>query len=157
MFISIVQVVLLPILLGLIAKAILKEKANVVNEIMPAISAFSIASIVGGVIGANASRIVSAIGIIVVVIILHNLCGYALGYTVGRLTGMERKKCITLAIEVGMQNSGLAASLSASQFASMPMAAVPAALFSAWHNISGAMFAFLLKSREGRLEAFSQE
>jgi BASS family bile acid:Na+ symporter len=148
MFISIVQVVLLPIALGLIVKAVLKDKANVVNDVMPAISSLSIASIVGGVIGANAERIIGAIGIIVVVIILHNLCGYALGYFVGKMTGMPRKKRITLAVEVGMQNSGLAASLAASQFATMPMAAVPAALFSAWHNISGALFAALVKSRE---------
>ncbi|MDN5297610.1 MAG: bile acid:Na+ symporter, family [Clostridiales bacterium] len=151
MFISIVQVVLLPIALGLIVKAVLKDKANVVNDIMPAISSLSIACIVGGVIGANAERIIGALGIIVIVIILHNLCGYALGYFVGKMTGMSRKKRITLAVEVGMQNSGLAASLAASQFAAMPMAAVPAALFSAWHNISGALFAAIVKSREAKI------
>jgi BASS family bile acid:Na+ symporter len=150
MFISIVQVVLLPIALGLIVKAVLKDKANVVNDVMPAISSLSIACIVGGVIGANAARIIGALGIIVIVIILHNLCGYALGYFVGKMTGMSRKKRITLAVEVGMQNSGLAASLAASQFAAMPMAAVPAALFSAWHNISGALFAAIVKSREAK-------
>jgi len=146
MFISIIQVVLLPIALGVIIKALIKEKANFVNDYMPAISTISIACIVGGVIGANASKILASLGIIVIVVILHNLLGYALGYAIGRLTGMERRKCITLAIEVGMQNSGLAASLAASQFASMPLAAVPAALFSAWHNISGAILAWAVKS-----------
>ncbi|WP_343213118.1 bile acid:sodium symporter family protein [Fusibacter paucivorans] len=157
MFISIVQVVLLPIALGLIVKAMLKEKANVVNDVMPAISSLSIACIVGGVIGANAERIIGALGIIVIVIILHNLSGYALGYFVGKITGMPRKKRITLAVEVGMQNSGLAASLAASQFAAMPMAAVPAALFSAWHNISGALFAAIVKSREAKMAESEME
>ena len=152
MFMSIVQVVLVPIVLGLAIKAILKEKANVVNDIMPAISSLSIASIVGGVIGANSERIISSLGVIVIVIMLHNLSGYALGFVVGKFTGMSFRKSITLAIEVGMQNSGLAASLAASQFAAMPMAAVPAALFSAWHNISGALFAAFVRSRSAKME-----
>jgi len=150
MFISIIQVVLLPIALGLIVKTIIKEKANAVEDYMPAVSTISIACIVGGVIGANSTKILSSLGIIVIVVILHNLCGYALGYGFAKLTGMDRKKSITLAIEVGMQNSGLAASLAASQFAAMPLAAVPAALFSAWHNISGAIFAWGARSLEAK-------
>ncbi len=152
MFISIVQVVLIPIALGLIVKIIIKEKANTVEDYMPAVSTMSIACIVAGVIGANSEKILSSLGIIVIVVILHNLLGYALGYLVGKLTGMDRKKRITLAIEVGMQNSGLAASLAASQFAAMPLAAVPAALFSAWHNISGATLAWIMRSRESKLK-----
>ncbi|MTI57458.1 MAG: bile acid:sodium symporter family protein [Geosporobacter ferrireducens] len=148
MFMSIIQVVLLPITVGLIVKAVIKEKADVVESYMPAVSTISIACIVGGVIGANAAKILSSLGLIVLVVILHNACGYALGFLVGKLTGMDRKKSITLAVEVGMQNSGLAASLAASQFAAMPLAAVPAALFSAWHNISGAIFAWVAKSLE---------
>lgn len=148
MFISIVQVVLLPIALGLIIKAIIKEKANIIEAYMPAVSSISIACIVGGVIGANSTKILASIGLIVVVVILHNVCGYALGYFVGKFTGMDRKKSITLAVEVGMQNSGLATSLAATQFASMPLAAVPAALFSAWHNISGAILAWGVKFLE---------
>ncbi len=148
MFISIIQVVLLPIALGLIVKTLIKEKADVVEDYMPAVSTISIACIVGGVIGANSAKILGSLGIIVVVVILHNLSGYALGFLVGKMTGMDRRKSITLAVEVGMQNSGLAASLAASQFAAMPLAAVPAALFSAWHNMSGAVLAWVARSFE---------
>ena len=150
MFISILQVVLLPIIVGLIVKAILKEKASFVEDYMPAVSTISIACIVGGVIGANSAKIINSLGVIVIVVILHNLLGYALGYLVAKMTGMDRKKSITLAIEVGMQNSGLAASLAASQFATMPLAAVPAALFSAWHNISGSILAWGIKTYEAK-------
>lgn len=150
MFISIIQVVLLPIALGLIVKAIIKEKANVIEDYMPAISTISIACIVGGVIGANSTKILSSLGVIVIVVVLHNICGYALGFLLGKTTGMGRRQSITLAVEVGMQNSGLAASLAASQFATMPLAAVPAALFSAWHNISGAIFAWAAKAIEAK-------
>ena len=148
MFISIIQVVLLPIVLGLIVKAIIKEKASVIENYMPAVSTISIACIVAGVIGANSTKILDSLGLIVIVVMLHNLLGYALGFLVGKITGMDRKKSITLAIEVGMQNSGLAASLAASQFAAMPLAAVPAALFSAWHNISGSIFAWGARALE---------
>ena len=142
MFISIIQVVILPIVLGLVIKSILKEKADIVEDYMPAVSSIAIACIVGGVIGANKEMILASLGIIVLVVILHNVLGYAVGYFIGKLTGMGHKKSITISVEVGMQNSGLATSLAASQFASMPMAAVPGALFSAWHNISGAIYSW---------------
>ena len=113
---------------------------------MPSISTLSISCIVGGVISSNKEQILASLGVIILVVMLHNVCGYIIGYFIGRLTGMDHKKSITLSIEVGMQNSGLATSLAASQFASMPLATVPAALFSVWHNVSGAIVAWLAKS-----------
>lgn len=143
MFINITQVVLIPIALGLTIKAVFKEKADVVEDYMPVVSTLAIGSIVGGVIGANAERILASLGIIIGVVILHNLLGYAIGFfAASKLFGMDGKRSIAMAIEVGMQNSGLAASLAATQFAAMPMAAVPAAIFSAFHNISGAILAW---------------
>ncbi|WP_409228627.1 bile acid:sodium symporter family protein [Gudongella sp. SC589] len=150
MFTSIVQVVILPIALGLIIKSIIKDKADVLEDYLPAVSSIAIACIVGGVIGGNRERILASLGLIVVVVILHNVLGYITGLGIGRLTGMDRRKSITIAVEVGMQNSGLATSLAASQFAAMPLAAVPGALFSAWHNVSGAIFAWIAKSIESR-------
>ncbi len=154
MFVSILQVVILPIALGLVIRTILRETADTIEEYMPAVSSIAISCIVGGVIGANKENIVASFGLIVVVVILHNLLGYALGFFVGRMAGMDNRQSITVAIEVGMQNSGLATSLATSQFAAMPLAAVPGALFSAWHNISGAIFAWAAKSlKEGRSQS----
>lgn len=154
MFVSILQVVILPIALGLVIRTILRETADTIEEYMPAVSSIAISCIVGGVIGANKEKIVASFGLIVVVVILHNLLGYALGFFIGRMAGMDNRQSITVAIEVGMQNSGLATSLAASQFAAMPLAAVPGALFSAWHNISGAIFAWAAKSlKEGRSQS----
>jgi BASS family bile acid:Na+ symporter len=150
MFTSIVQVVILPIALGLLLKSIIKDKADVLEDYLPAVSSIAIACIVGGVIGGNRERILASLGLIVVVVVLHNILGYLIGLGIGRLTGMDRRKSITIAVEVGMQNSGLATSLAASQFAAMPLAAVPGALFSAWHNVSGAVFAWIAKSIESR-------
>lgn len=154
MFVSILQVVILPITLGLVVRTILRETADTIEEYMPAVSSIAISCIVGGVIGANKEKILASFGLIVVVVILHNLLGYALGFFVGRMSGMDNRQSITVAVEVGMQNSGLATSLAASQFAAMPLAAVPGALFSAWHNISGAIFAWAAKSlKEGKSQS----
>ena len=77
------------------------------------------------------------------VVVLHNLLGSALGFAIGRISGMSWKKCVALSIEVGMQNSGLAAGLAKTHFASLTAAAVPGAIFSSWHNISGSILAWL--------------
>ena len=83
---------------------------------------------------------------------LHNVCGYALGYFVGRALGLSKAQMRTLSIEVGMQNSGLATSLATMHFAAMPLAAVPGAVFSVWHNISGAIYANILARTAGKDE-----
>ena len=96
---------------------------------------------------AGAERIRTTAGLVALAVVLHNGLGLALGWGVGRLFRMDAARRRTLAIEVGMQNSGLAVSLAAMHFASMPLAAVPGALFSVWHNVSGALFANLCARR----------
>ena len=83
--------------------------------------------------------------IVILVVILHNLLGLSLGFTIGRLLRLEKPKCVALSIEVGMQNSGLASSLANMHFAAYPLATVPGAIFSVWHNISGALAAKLFQ------------
>jgi BASS family bile acid:Na+ symporter len=152
MFISIIQVVIVPVALGLAAKYLLKEKATSVEEYMPALSSIAISCTVAGIIAANVDTILSSLGIVVIVVIIHNLLGILIGYYFGRFTGMGRKRSITLAIEVGLQNSGLASSLAATHFTAMPMATVPGALFSAWQNIAGSIFAWYMKRNELKID-----
>lgn len=80
-------------------------------------------------------------GVMVLVVILHNLCGLSLGYIIGRLLNLSEPKKRAISIEVGMQNSGLASSLATLHFAAYPLATIPGAIFSVWHNISGALVA----------------
>ncbi|WP_313757514.1 bile acid:sodium symporter family protein [Tissierella sp.] len=148
MFISIIQIVIIPICLGLIIKYLLEGKSNTVEEYMPALSSIAISSVVAGIIAKNVDVILSSLGIIVVVVVIHNLLGLMIGFLAGKLTGMGHKKSITLAIEVGLQNSGLASSLAATHFPSMPLATIPGALFSAWQNIAGSIFAWYMKNQE---------
>ena len=102
------------------------------------------------VVSANAARLLQTGALVIAVVILHNLLGYALGYGVGRVLGLNRDQMRTLSIEVGMQNSGLAVALATTHFAAMPMATIPGAVFSVWHNISGAVYANILARTAGK-------
>ena len=93
------------------------------------------------VVSANSAKILTSGLLIVAVVILHNLLGYATGFAVGKALHLDSSKCRAISIEVGMQNSGLATSLAATHFAQYPLATIPGAVFSVWHNISGAILA----------------
>ncbi len=144
MLMSIVQVVLVPIILGFIINYFFEKFAQGFAKVLPLISVIAICLIIMAVVSANAAKLMTVGWLIVVVVMLHNVCGYALGYGVGKLLGLSREQMRTLSIEVGMQNSGLATSLATAHFANYPLAAVPGAVFSVWHNISGAVYANIL-------------
>ncbi len=139
MFLSIVQVVLLPLALGVLCQKFAPSVVRAAVPALPLISVIGIVLIVASVVGINKANIIKSGLLIFVVVVLHNGLGYALGFFSARFCGMSLAKCKAIAIEVGMQNSGLGASL-ALQFFS-PAAAVPSAIFSVWHNISGALLA----------------
>ena len=80
----------------------------------------------------------------------HNLLGYLCGYLIAVLFGMDLPRKKAVAIEIGMQNSGLATSLAGSAFPDLAMATVPGAIFSVWHNISGAVLAGFFNRRSGQ-------
>ena len=144
MLMSIVQVVLVPIVLGFVINHFFEKFAQACAKVLPLVSVIAICLIIMAVVAANAAKIMTVGWLIVVVVMLHNLCGYALGYGVGKVLGLSRNQMRTLSIEVGMQNSGLATSLATVHFATMPLAAVPGTVFSVWHNISGAIYANIL-------------
>lgn len=139
MFLSIVQVIIAPIALGLIVKSLLPRVAGAISAYLPAFSTIVITMIVAAVVSANSARLHSCGILVVLVVVLHNCSGYALGYLVSKLLRLDMPKSTAVSIEVGMQNSGLACSLAATHFPSLAMATVPGAVFSVWHNISGAL------------------
>ena len=145
MFISIVQVVIIPIALGLVINKLFEKATRTVVEVLPAVSAIAICMIVAAVVSHNADKIFATGMTIFAVVILHNLLGYVCGYGVARLFGLELAKKKAMAIEVGMQNSGLATSLAGTAFPNLAMATVPGAIFSVWHNISGAILAGIFR------------
>ena len=143
MLLSIVYVVIAPIVCGLLCQRFLPGATKRVTPYLPAFSSLVIAFVVGIVVAHNADRLMTAGLLVVAVVVLHNLFGLGLGFLVGRLLHLQKPKCVALSIEVGMQNSGLASSLALLHFAAYPLATIPGAVFSVWHNISGALVAKL--------------
>lgn len=137
MFISILQVVLLPIVIGLILRTWLKRQVESYIQVMPLVSVISIVAIVAAIIGGSKAAILQSGLLILAVVILHNGLGYLLGFTAARFFKLPYADSKAIAVEVGMQNSGLGVALAAVHFAASPITAVPSAIFSLWHNISG--------------------
>ena len=149
MMFSIVKVVIVPILLGIVINHFFGELVKRVIKILPTISIVAILLIVGGVVSVNADKILQTGLLLMSVVILHNLCGYGLGFCAAKIFKMNVAKAKAVSIEVGMQNSGLAVSLAMIHFGAA--AAIPAALFSVWHNISGSIAANYLSQKSNKL------
>ena len=145
MFISIVQIVIIPIAIGLLLNYKFPDFCEKMNDFLPALSGIVIAIIVAGVIGANKDAIISSSLIVMVVIILQYFLGIILGFVVAYLAGMKRKQMVTIAIELAFQNSGLSTSLAKTHFPSLTMATVPGALYSVWQNFAGSILAYFFR------------
>ena len=141
MLLSILWVVILPIVLGLLVKRLLPKATEQATAYLPAVSTIAICLIVMIVIAANAHKLLAGGWIVILVVMLHNILGLTVGYLIGLMLKMTPAKRRAISVEVGMQNSGLASSLATLHFAAFPMATVPGAIFSVWHNISGAVVA----------------
>lgn len=148
MLLSILWVVILPIVLGLLVKRLLPKATEQATVYLPAVSTVAICLIVMIVIAANAHKLLAGGWIVILVVMLHNILGLAVGYLIGLLLKMTPAKRRAISVEVGMQNSGLASSLATLHFAAFPMATVPGAIFSVWHNISGAIVARFFARRK---------
>jgi BASS family bile acid:Na+ symporter len=152
MFISILQVVLFPIILGLIIRAVLKSKVESYIQVMPLISVIAIVAIVAAIIGGSKAQILESGLLILGVVALHNGLGYLVGFWASRLFKLPYADCKAVAVEVGMQNSGLGVALAAVHFAASPLTAVPSAIFSLWHNISGPALATYWASKANKMK-----
>lgn len=138
---SIVKMVLVPIVAGVIINALFAPKVERVVGVLPLVSVAGIVLIIAIVVSASKGKIASMGLVVLAVVILHNLLGYLLGFLLARALGFTLAQQRAIMIEVGMQNSGLGAALASKYFD--PVVALPSAIFSVWHNISGALLANL--------------
>ena len=115
-------------------------------SILPSVSVFAICMVLASIVSHNAQRIYSCGLIILLVIILHNILGYLAGFLIGKALKMDTAKTKAFSIEIGMQNSGLASGLANTAFPALLGATVPGAIFSVWHNISGAILAAIYRN-----------
>jgi BASS family bile acid:Na+ symporter len=151
LLLSILQIVALPVALGLVVNRFAGPLVRRVQPLLPLISMVSILVIIGAVVGGSQASIAAVGPAVFVGVMLHNGIGLLGGYWGGRLLGFDESVCRTLALEVGMQNSGLAATLGRLYFS--PLAALPGALFSVWHNLSGSVLAAIWAARPARRSA----
>jgi BASS family bile acid:Na+ symporter len=145
MFLSIIKVVIVPIVLGFVINHFFGKYTAKAADALPLISVAAIALIVAAVVSHNAERILETGAVVFAVVVLHNVLGYVLGFLLGTILKLPSAKRKALSIEIGMQNSGLATSLAGTAFPDLAMATVPGAIFSVWHNISGAVLANILR------------
>ena len=161
MFRSILIVTIIPVALGAFANFFCgkKKQYQELCSVMPGVSVIGLACIVGGVISYNGEHFFSSGAMIFAAVFLHNSLGYALGYAVGKCTGMSKPKKRTIALEVGMQNAGLATNLSTRHFPTLPDAALASAVSCVWHSISGTLLAglFLLADKYSEYRAKKKE
>ncbi|GAF59779.1 LOW QUALITY PROTEIN: sodium-dependent transporter [Psychrobacter sp. JCM 18902] len=138
----------LAILLGVIFHKFLGKKIEFVTEVLPMVSVLGISIIIAAVVAVSKATILDSGAIVFIVVALHNMTGYTLGYLIARLSGFTERQRRAIMIEVGMQNSGLGAALAATYF--NPVAALPSAIFSVWHNFSGALVANIFAKRDAK-------
>ncbi len=146
MFLSIIKVVIVPIALGFVINKFLERSVSKAADLLPLVSVCAITMIVAAVVSHNAESILETGYLVFAVVVLHNLCGYAAGFLLASALKLPLAKKKALSVEVGMQNSGLATSLAATAFPGLAMATVPGAIFSVWHNISGAILANVFRN-----------
>jgi bile acid:Na+ symporter, BASS family len=139
MLLTILKIVLFPVLAGVIINTYFGHHLERVKPVLPVLAVFFIIWVIAIVAALNADNLMTVSSVIVITVILHNLLGLAAGYLIARGLGYDIKIARTLAIEVGMQNSGLGTALAVKYFGAI--AALPGALFSVWHNVSGAILA----------------
>lgn len=148
---SIAVMVLLPVAGGLLVNHFAGGLVRRFLPVLPVVSVVAIALLVGGIVALSSASLFASGPLIFAVVILHNACGLACGYAMAKLFRLSPAKARAVAVEVGMQNSGLAASLAVMYFS--PLAAVPGAIFSLWHNVSGSLLANYFVKRDARRAA----
>ncbi len=139
LFLSVCWIVAMPLAGGLVVRRFFGRQVDRYGSLLPSVSVIAITLIVACVIALNAERVLSFPAAAIIAVVLHNMGGFAAGYAVAALAGCGVVERRTIAVETGMQNSGLGLTL-ANQFFT-PLAALPRALYSLWHNLSGIMFA----------------
>ncbi len=141
MLLTVLKIVIAPVLIGVLINHLAGPRLKPVKPLFPVISVIAIVLIIAIIVAVNQARISELSFVIMTAVILHNLTGLLGGYWVSKWMGYDQQTCRTLAIEVGMQNSGLSVALAIKYFS--VLAALPGAIFSIWHNLSGSVLASL--------------
>jgi BASS family bile acid:Na+ symporter len=146
LLVDILKIVLLPVFAGIMLRMLASSVVDTFSKAIPAVSVIAIIMIIAAVVALNAAKLVTVAGIAFLAVILHNAIGLFLGYGASRGVGMSEGKARAISFEIGMENSGLAVALAMAHLD--PMAAIPGAIFSVWHNFSGSLLAGFWSNRK---------
>ncbi|MFC4870520.1 bile acid:sodium symporter family protein [Negadavirga shengliensis] len=137
---SIVKMVIIPIVAGLVFNKFLSGRAKWLDEAMPLVSMIGIGIIITIITAAGRDSLLDIGGLLIVLVLIHNLCGYNFGYWISRLLGLSERDSRTVALEVGMQNGGLASGL-AKEMGKIATVGLAPAVFGPLMNITGSILA----------------
>ena len=150
MLLSMIQLVLIPVIAGVLVSNWIGGKQEIIEKLVSPLSMLLILIIIGIVVALNAEMLTQVGLLVITAVILHNILGIGIGFAVSRLFGFNLRQSQTIAIEVGMQNSGLGVALALQHFSAT--AALPGALFSIWHNLSGSFLASRWARKRGSID-----
>lgn len=137
---DITKIVIIPIVAGLLFNKFFSGKVGWLDKAMPLVSMAGIALIIVVITAAGRESLLTIGPLLILIVLIHNLCGYTLGYWCGRLFKMEERDCRTMAIEVGMQNGGLASGIAQSMGKIATVGLAPA-IFGPLMNVTGSLLA----------------
>lgn len=137
---DIVKMVIIPIGLGLLFNKLLRGKSKWLDTAMPLVSMLGIAFIIVIITAAGRESLLQIGGLLILIVLVHNLFGYTLGYWSGKMFRMNERDCRTIAIEVGMQNGGLASGI-AKEMGKIATVGLAAAVYGPLMNITGSILA----------------
>jgi BASS family bile acid:Na+ symporter len=151
MMIDIFLIILVPVVAGVLVNHYLGRYLHFIKHVFPYVSVTAIILIIGVIVTLNHDNIPVVAIPLLAAVFWHNLLGLSGGYFLARFLGLDERACRTIAIEVGMQNSGLGVALAQTYFTAM--AALPGAVFSIWHNITGSVLAWYWGKKTDRTPA----
>lgn len=137
---DIIQIIIIPISIGFLINQYFKSIAKALRKYLPMISMVGIALIILVITAAGQESLLNVGILLLVAVLLHNIGGYFLGYSAAKLFRMPEQDCRTVALEVGLQNGGLAAGL-ASQMGKIATVGLAPAIFSSLMNVTGSILA----------------
>ncbi len=143
LFLSTIKIVLAPLVLGVALHHFVPRVVKTILPVAPLVSVIVITLICASIIGSNADALKRSGGRLLIAVFLLHTAGFGLGYLTARWLRFAERDCRTIAIEVGMQNSGLGAALARQHFSALPLAALPCAISATFHSIIGSLLAGL--------------
>jgi BASS family bile acid:Na+ symporter len=149
MMLHVAEIIILPIILGLIVNKFLGKGVKWLQSLLPKISMLGVLMMMIVIVSSGRDSLLQIGPLLFLSGMIHHTIGYLLGYWSGRLMGLDEASCRTISLEVGMQNGGLASGI-ALQMGKIATVGLASVIAVPWMTISGSMLSNWWRSREIR-------